>query len=237
MKQTTKFLTFTAAALCLAVSLNIEAEFYGRFLASILGEGRFAWLPLLAAVTVQVARLATSWNSASFSARGMVREARENLRISGTIAIYETVEISLFGIAYLGLETASAFILFGCFFVWVSFALEIILTRALQPAVAVPVVAPVPVSQGTGVLLEIDALRQRLDALGGATQDRRKKARPSKQTTKGREVPGGNWADAVKEEYNRRLVAGEPVSYQAIATAIGCNKTTAFRILAPLRNE
>lgn len=230
MKQKTVFITFLAAALCLLVSLNIEAEFYARFLSSILGEGRFGWLPLLSAITVQVARLATSWNSATFAARGMKQQANSNLGISGTIATYETVEICLFGVAYLDGGTAAAFVLFGCFFVWVSFALEIILTRALQPRTDP---APVSEHQTAAVAKEIEALKQRLDSIGSYRPDRRKKNGAARETAEKR----GNWEPLVMAEYERRVATGESVAYQAIATAVGCNKTTAFRILQPLRNN
>lgn len=222
MKQATRFITFLAAGLCLAVSLSIETDFYSRFLGSILGEGRFLWLPVLSAVTVQVARLATSWNSASFASRDMVQQATANLRISGTIATYETIEVTLFGLAYLQGGTAAAFVLFGSFFVWVSFALEIILVRSLNPKTIPsttsqeqPAEQPSQVSGTSG---------------GTSTERKRSKVGPSRERSAKRSTE--ELEAAIREEAERRQRSGEVRSMQRIADAVGCSKTTVFRVLS-----
>lgn len=237
MKQQTRFttfLTFLAAILCLSVSLSIESEFYGRFLASILGEDRYLWLPILAAVTVQIARLATSWNSASFAARDLEQQATANLRISGTIALYETVEVTLFGIAYLQPQQAAAFILFGCFFVWVSFALEIILVRSLashrtESGTVAGIVSNEMESRLEQLERSFETVRSVPSAANGTPRNGKRNGHAPKMERS--RVNADNLERNILEEMERRSSNDENTSMQAIADAVGCSKSTVHRIL------
>lgn len=224
MRKATLITTFLAAGLCLAVSLAIESEFYRRFLGSIMGQERYLWLPILAAATVQISRLATSWNSASFAARGMQSQATGNLRISAAIAVYETFEISIFGTVYLMESGAwAAFLLFGSFFVWVSFFLEIILVRSLTPS---------ETPREMKLKQQVLQLRNDLKTIVGTSTNGQGKRKRNGQGKRSKEAER-----SLETKIRAKLIEEPELSNQALADLVNCSKTTAWRIRQQLNGS
>jgi hypothetical protein len=156
----------------------------------------------------------------------MVQQATANLRISGTIAIYETVEVTLFGLAYLEGGTAGAFVLFGSFFVWVSFALEIILVRSLNPKTI-----PSGTSQAEQPAPETGTAVQ---TSGTSQAERRERPRPGGGPSRDRSTKHAkqDLPLAILEAKERIAATGQRPSYQAIADLVGCSKTSVSRVLS-----